>query len=223
MSAPCGWRDSAEVDRCRTWHPFLQPTNVSMAAAFESLPISLLEVILNHHTFARQTLERRQSGTKERLPSAADFYVDNLPGLPASSRIKLYSGHLPAYDPQQSQDGHPDPHLFFLLARAKHIADRPRTIFWFNGGPGCSSFDGALMEIGPLRVNATTTSKGRPTLQLIETQHSWAEYADVIFGIFSLQQASRINLTMPFSRSTSWNRIIVYKQRTRSRRACSSE
>lgn len=106
----------------------------------ERLPDALesaLDVILRHHR-----LHQRQAA--EKLPTAADFYVNDLPGLPTDSRVQLYAGHLPAYDNSRSQGNDADPHLFFLLSRAKHVADRPRTIFWFNGGPGCSSFDGSV-------------------------------------------------------------------------------
>lgn len=160
-----------------------------MAHSLDELPISLVELVLEHHAFTSQTLAARQlpstSSTRrsERLlPSAADLFVSNLPGLPQDSRVKLYAGHLPAFDPQRaSSNNHADPHLFFLLAKAKHISDRPRTIFWFNGGPGCSSFDGALMEMGPLRV-VKGKNGGRPTV--VEAPHSWSEYADVVFGMF---------------------------------------
>ncbi|THH09432.1 hypothetical protein EW146_g8688 [Bondarzewia mesenterica] len=37
-------------------------------------------------------------------------------------------------------------HLYFVLIKARRTADRERILFWFNGGPGCSSFDGLMME-----------------------------------------------------------------------------
>ncbi|CAB4251994.1 similar to Saccharomyces cerevisiae YGL203C KEX1 Protease involved in the processing of killer toxin and alpha factor precursor [Maudiozyma barnettii] len=46
-------------------------------------------------------------------------------------------------------------------------------IFWLNGGPGCSSMDGALVESGPLRIDA----KGNAYLN----QNSWASRADMVF------------------------------------------
>ena len=47
------------------------------------------------------------------------------------------------------------------------------TVIWFNGGPGCSSMDGALMEIGPYRLKDDKT--------LRYNDGSWDEFANVLF------------------------------------------
>jgi carboxypeptidase D len=46
-------------------------------------------------------------------------------------------------------------------------------VIWLNGGPGCSSEDGALMEIGPYRV------KDKDTLEY--NNGSWHEFANLLF------------------------------------------
>lgn len=44
--------------------------------------------------------------------------------------------------------------LFFWRFESKDTGpERDRLIIWFNGGPGCSSMDGALLEVGPFSVN----------------------------------------------------------------------
>lgn len=48
-----------------------------------------------------------------------------------------------------------------------------RLIIWLNGGPGCSSMDGALMEIGPLRLNANN--------EVYFNNGTWLELASLIF------------------------------------------
>ncbi|SCZ90680.1 BZ3500_MvSof-1268-A1-R1_Chr1-3g02143 [Microbotryum saponariae] len=136
--------------------------------------------------------------------SAANFYIPTLPGLPADSTLSMYGGHIPSL-PSTSQVGatsatssESDAHLYFFMLKARHIADKERTIFWsvkrrglhsasahslsilysddrFNGGPGCSSFDGSMMEVGPLRLEPG--SKG--TLKEIDS--AWNEYANVVF------------------------------------------
>lgn len=63
--------------------------------------------------------------------------------------------------------------LFFWHFENKHIADKARTVIWLNGGPGCSSLDGALMEIGPLRVLDNRL--------LIFKDGAWNEYANLLF------------------------------------------
>jgi carboxypeptidase D len=64
-------------------------------------------------------------------------------------------------------------HLFFWHFQNRHIANRQRTVIWLNGGPGCSSMDGALMEIGPYRL------KDDHTLEY--NNGSWDEFANLLF------------------------------------------
>lgn len=63
--------------------------------------------------------------------------------------------------------------LFFWHFENKHIANKQRTVIWLNGGPGCSSEDGALMEIGPYRVKDED--------HLVENEGSWHEFANLLF------------------------------------------
>ncbi|KAK4541290.1 hypothetical protein LTR36_008206 [Oleoguttula mirabilis] len=97
--------------------------------------------------------------------SAADYYVHALPGAP-DPLLKMYAGHV-----EVSPEHHGN--MFFWFYKNRHIANRQRTIIWLNGGPGCSSMDGAMMEIGPYRV------KEDGTLRLNEG--SWDEFANVLF------------------------------------------
>ena len=68
--------------------------------------------------------------------------------------------------------------LFFWLFQNRHIANKQRTVIWLNGGPGCSSMDGALMEIGPYRVKEGS-QKG--DFKLEYNEGSWDEFANVVF------------------------------------------
>ncbi|EJD53656.1 alpha/beta-hydrolase [Auricularia subglabra TFB-10046 SS5] len=108
--------------------------------------------------------------------AASSYYVPRLPGLPEDpiQRLHIYSGHI-ASDPKASTEPATSviPHIFYVLVRARKSADKERLIFWFNGGPGCSSFDGLMMEIGPWRVD----NKGG----LKYVDGGWEEYANVVF------------------------------------------
>ncbi|KAJ3473848.1 hypothetical protein NLI96_g12791 [Meripilus lineatus] len=59
------------------------------------------------------------------------------------------------------------------MVKARRTADKERVMFWFNGGPGCSSFDGLMMEVGPWRVD------GKGGLKTIEG--GWEEYTTMIY------------------------------------------
>ncbi|KIO32858.1 hypothetical protein M407DRAFT_13851 [Tulasnella calospora MUT 4182] len=111
-------------------------------------------------------------------PSAADFYVPTLPGLdqdPNHHPVHIYAGHLLA-DPSSSVATPTKqvlPHAYFVLLKARRTADKERLIIWFNGGPGCSSFDGLMMEVGPWRMD------GKGGLKRVEG--GWDEYAHVLY------------------------------------------
>ncbi|EPS98740.1 hypothetical protein FOMPIDRAFT_1037314 [Fomitopsis schrenkii] len=111
------------------------------------------------------------------VPSAASFYVRNVPGLhlePHHPPLHIFSGHLPS-DPNATDapDTEVTPHLFFFMIKNRRMADKERIVFWFNGGPGCSSFDGLMMEVGPWRLD------GKGGLNLIEG--GWEEYATMVY------------------------------------------
>ncbi|GAA5870014.1 hypothetical protein JCM3774_004337 [Rhodotorula dairenensis] len=108
--------------------------------------------------------------------SAADFYIPSLPGQPSDASVTMYGGHIPSAPSKNGlPDTESDAHLYFYLVRNKHIAETERTLLWFNGGPGCSSFDGGLMEVGPFRLVPNSDGKLR------ELEGAWNEYANVIF------------------------------------------
>jgi hypothetical protein len=63
--------------------------------------------------------------------------------------------------------------LFFWHFENQHIADKQRTVIWINGGPGCSSEDGSMMEIGPYRLKDQDN--------LVYNNGSWNEFANLLF------------------------------------------
>ncbi|KAJ5549768.1 hypothetical protein N7535_002290 [Penicillium sp. DV-2018c] len=98
--------------------------------------------------------------------SAADYYVHALPGAPEGPFLKMHAGHIEV-DPETNGN------LFFWHFQNRHIANRQRTVIWLNGGPGCSSMDGALMEVGPYRLNDDGT--------LRYNEGRWDEFANLLF------------------------------------------
>ncbi|KAK4158512.1 Alpha/Beta hydrolase protein [Chaetomidium leptoderma] len=98
--------------------------------------------------------------------SAGDYFVHSLPGAPEGPLVKMHAGHIEV-TPENNGN------LFFWHFQNKHIANKQRTVIWLNGGPGCSSEDGALMEIGPYRLKDDKT--------LVYNDGAWNEFANVMF------------------------------------------
>ncbi|AEO63549.1 uncharacterized protein THITE_2108975 [Thermothielavioides terrestris NRRL 8126] len=98
--------------------------------------------------------------------TAADYFVHSLPGAPEAPPVKMHAGHI-EITPEHNGN------IFFWHFQNQHIANKQRTVIWLNGGPGCSSEDGAVMEIGPYRVKDDKT--------LVYNEGAWNEFANVMF------------------------------------------
>eukprot|EP01083_Nonionella_stella_P262425 892369_1 len=91
--------------------------------------------------------------------------VTNLPGLNFKTNYDQYSGYL------NLSSGH---HLHYWLTESQNKPDTDPLVVWMNGGPGCSSLDGLLYELGPIHVydNATLWDNSK---------YSWNNYANTLF------------------------------------------
>ena len=111
------------------------------------------------------------------VPSAASLYVAKVPGLQQDLQrpLHIYAGHIPS-DPDAATAPATEvtAHAYFVLVKNRRIADKERILFWFNGGPGCSSFDGLMMEVGPWRLD------GKGGLNRLEG--GWEEYTTMVYG-----------------------------------------
>ncbi|KAJ1770237.1 hypothetical protein LPJ74_003382 [Coemansia sp. RSA 1843] len=81
------------------------------------------------------------------------------------SSVTQYSGYL---------DTSEDKHFFFWFFEARNANETAPLILWLNGGPGCSSFVGLLMEMGPCHV----TPGGNDTQY---NKYAWNDHAHVLF------------------------------------------
>lgn len=102
----------------------------------------------------------------------AEYLVTSLPGLYLNIRTDerplMFAGQLELYPENQTH------YFFWKYQDTNQIPEaKKRTIFWLNGGPGCSSMDGALMEAGPFRIN----KEG----EVIYNEGSWHKSGDMVF------------------------------------------
>lgn len=113
------------------------------------------------------------------LASKDDYSVssDLLPGLTSVEQRELipemHAGQVPLDD---NDDEHTKQLFFWRFhdASGRASAQANNTlIFWLNGGPGCSSMDGALMESGPLRVDKSG--------KLYLNAGGWHTRGDIVF------------------------------------------
>jgi len=71
--------------------------------------------------------------------------IVSLPGFNADLPSKHYSGYLNVTGTGS--------HLHYYLAQSESDPANDPTVFWFNGGPGCSSMDGWAYEQGPFEIS----------------------------------------------------------------------
>lgn len=132
----------------------------------------LFVLIFLHSTNANPIKRFKDQLQQVRGQKAEDFLVSKLPTLfdrvPQEKIPLMHAGQLLL---EEGKDVH---YFFWKFADPiKHPDAENKTIFWFNGGPGCLSLDGALMESGPLRVNENT--------EIDYNEGSWHKLADLVF------------------------------------------
>ncbi|WKX94794.1 hypothetical protein Q1695_011788 [Nippostrongylus brasiliensis] len=91
--------------------------------------------------------------------------IKQLPGVAFELNFKHYSGYF------QVSDSH---FLHYWFVESQNEPTKNPLIFWFNGGPGCSSLDGLLNEMGPYVANLDGRS-------LKENPYSWNKIASVVY------------------------------------------
>ncbi|KAG8196084.1 hypothetical protein JTE90_007824 [Oedothorax gibbosus] len=91
--------------------------------------------------------------------------VQDLPGLSFGLNYKHYSGYLNATSGR---------YLHYWFVESQGNPSKDPVVLWLNGGPGCSSLDGFLSELGPLHVSADGKS-------LYNNTYSWNRIANVLF------------------------------------------
>uniref|UniRef100_A0A7I4Y6X6 Peptidase S10 domain containing protein n=1 Tax=Haemonchus contortus TaxID=6289 RepID=A0A7I4Y6X6_HAECO len=91
--------------------------------------------------------------------------IKQLPGVGFELNFKHYSGFF------QVSDTHL---LHYWFVESQNEPYKDPLIFWFNGGPGCSSLEGLLKDMGPYSVNFDGKS-------LRENPYSWNKMASVVY------------------------------------------
>uniref|UniRef100_A0A7E4V8B1 Carboxypeptidase n=1 Tax=Panagrellus redivivus TaxID=6233 RepID=A0A7E4V8B1_PANRE len=91
--------------------------------------------------------------------------IKDLPGVNFELNFKHYSGFLKASETHFL-------HYWFVESQSNPAKDP--LIFWFNGGPGCSSLDGLLNEMGPYEV-----SEDGKTMK--QNEYAWNKFASVVY------------------------------------------
>lgn len=133
---------------------------------FLSLLLLVELVFGNPINMARFSLRNKRGISQD------EYLVTDLPGLVENikeeDRPVMFAGQLELYKENNT-------HYFFWKFSDKEKSPEleNRTIFWLNGGPGCSSMDGALMEAGPLRINEDN--------KVVYNEGSWHKKGDIVF------------------------------------------
>jgi serine carboxypeptidase-like clade 1 len=115
--------------------------------------------------------------------------IDTIPGY-GKSPSKQYSGFLPADDAQTIFL-----HYWFVTSTGNPSTDP--VVVWMNGGPGCSSLEGGLYELGPFTFTGKTDSSGLPSLVL--NPNAWTTVANVLF----LEQPAGVGFSYATNGSTT--------------------
>ncbi|GLE03808.1 hypothetical protein PINS_up012710 [Pythium insidiosum] len=89
-----------------------------------------------------------------------------MPGLEDTIALTHHAGRI-------AVDGSTSNKIFYWHVAAATNAEKAPLVIWLNGGPGCSSMQGALLGISPFSIVDDTTIE--------VNKHSWHRHANLLF------------------------------------------
>ena len=116
--------------------------------------------------------------------AVADDRVKSIPGYPAM-RSANYAGYIPI-----DTDGRK---AFYWFIESENDPGKDPLVLWLNGGPGCSSLAGCLLEIGPFVQGRGNTFQ--------RNDFTWAAFTNVLF----LESPSGVGFSIDTEPTTYWN------------------
>ncbi|GMP38604.1 hypothetical protein CsSME_00009784 [Camellia sinensis var. sinensis] len=89
--------------------------------------------------------------------------VKTLPGYYGDLPFSLETGYIGVAESQ----------LFYYFIKSEGNPKEDPLLLWYCGGPGCSTLNGLIYEIGPLAFNITEYNGGTPPLEYYP--YSWTQ------------------------------------------------
>ncbi|MCL7044676.1 hypothetical protein MKW94_022646 [Papaver nudicaule] len=116
--------------------------------------------------------------------SSSSSKVEYLPGFSGPLPFHLETGYISVNgtdvnSPSNKYDGSTDIELFYYFVKSERKPEEDPIVFWFTGGPRCSSLSALLFEIGPINMDIDGYVGGLPKLML--NRYSWTKVANIIF------------------------------------------
>ncbi|GAB2292110.1 hypothetical protein Dimus_026362 [Dionaea muscipula] len=95
--------------------------------------------------------------------------VEYLPGYPGKLPFKLETGYIRVDDSE----------MFYYFIESQGNPKHDPLFLWLTGGPGCSSFNGLIFELGPLEFDIDSYEGGIPRFK--DYEYAWTKTASILF------------------------------------------
>jgi cathepsin A (carboxypeptidase C) len=92
-------------------------------------------------------------------------------------------------------------HMHYFFFPSQNAPKTDPVLFWFNGGPGCSSLLGALYEHGPFILNDAFAS-------MIYNKWGWNLKANVVY----IESPAQVGFSYMDSKAPTWTDELVAQQ-----------